>query len=289
MNIEYVNLQNQPFILDYQHRSTGEEWTKFHAHQGMEFLFIVEGAGKIVVNRKIFPVSSNMLVIFQPYQLHKVQMYSQKIPYLRSILNFDPLYLESFIQPFQSLYSYYRHIWKSEIVKPIFPLQRDGRIIASLFERLHNTLDSTSLELTKEKYVLFMLSLLQIISTKNETMDSRVFGEGRPLRISEKIMEWMEDHYKEEFSLDSLGQDLHLSTYHLSHVFSEETGTSITAYKNGRRLREACQLLCTSDYTIRVIAEKSGFTDISYFSQLFKKQIGISPKEYRLSSAEQFV
>ncbi|MNC49597.1 HTH-type transcriptional activator RhaS [compost metagenome] len=137
--------------------------------------------------------------------------------------------------------------------------------------------------------MLFILSLLQIVSSKNEALNSRVFGGGRPLRISEKIMEWMEDHYKEEFSLESLGNDLHLSSYHLSHVFTEETGTSITAYKNARRLREACHLLCTSDYAIREIAEKSGFTDISYFSQLFKKQIGISPKEYRLSSAEQFV
>jgi AraC-like DNA-binding protein len=94
-------------------------------------------------------------------------------------------------------------------------------------------------------------------------------------------MEWVEQHFREELSLKQLASELHLSSYHISHLFQEHTGFTITDYMTARRLKEACLLLSTTSYSIRDIGQNIGLNSDSYFIQLFKKHIGVTPKQYR--------
>ena len=72
----------------------------------------------------------------------------------------------------------------------------------------------------------------------------------RKLRYSEKIMNWLEAHYAEEISLDTLAEHLHISKYYVSRISKQETGATLMDYILARRVKQACQLLVTSSSSI---------------------------------------
>jgi AraC-like DNA-binding protein len=74
---------------------------------------------------------------------------------------------------------------------------------------------------------------------------------------------------------------LHLSPYHISHLFKRHTGVTLSDYMTNRRLREACALLANTDKQVGDIAREVGGFSAPYFCQLFKKHKGVTPQSYR--------
>ena len=68
---------------------------------------------------------------------------------------------------------------------------------------------------------------------------------------------------------------------YISHLFKKHCGKSIRAYTNDLRISEAKKLLKNTGLSIKEISERTGFFDSNYFSNSFKKETGVSPKEYR--------
>ena len=98
------------------------------------------------------------------------------------------------------------------------------------------------------------------------------------------VKRYIDVHYKENISLDTLTDMTHVSKYHLVHAFTKEYGVSPINYMISCRIEEAKQLLKNDDYTLSFITRMLGFSSPSYFSQTFKKIVGISPNEYRKKS-----
>lgn len=94
-------------------------------------------------------------------------------------------------------------------------------------------------------------------------------------------MDWIENHYTAPFRLDDLAKSLHLSPYHVSHLFKEATGVSITDYIATRRIHRSIQLLTATKRPISLIAEEIGLSNSSYFCKLFKSRTGVTPHQYR--------
>ncbi|MGU3566523.1 helix-turn-helix domain-containing protein [Paenibacillus sp. D51F] len=131
--------------------------------------------------------------------------------------------------------------------------------------------------------MLCLLSILQHLEPFEKGMH---LGQDDPFmpRFSHTVMqmmEWIELHYKEKFDLHRMSEDLHLSTYYLSRMFRQSTGSSITEFIISRRLKEACLLLETTTKTAGFIAQEVGFHNGSYFSRVFKTSLGVTPKGYR--------
>lgn len=85
------------------------------------------------------------------------------------------------------------------------------------------------------------------------------------------------------FSASVLAERLHISPSYLRRLFQENLDLSPTEYLIRYRLAKAESLLSNGDFTITDIAERCGFFSAEYFSRIFKKKKGISPREYRKS------
>lgn len=81
-------------------------------------------------------------------------------------------------------------------------------------------------------------------------------------------------------SLDTLAQDLGITSQHLSSIFKEKIGVNFLEYATRLRMDYACTLLRRGDMSIRDISEKCGYADMIYFKKLFQKTFGVSPREY---------
>jgi two-component system response regulator YesN len=87
--------------------------------------------------------------------------------------------------------------------------------------------------------------------------------------------------YSENLSLDEVAQQLFISPYYLSHLFSEELKVTFHEYLTRIRMDEAKRLLSDRSLTIMEISFRVGYDDPNYFSKVFKKNIGVSPTQYR--------
>lgn len=97
-----------------------------------------------------------------------------------------------------------------------------------------------------------------------------------------KVKQYISEHYNnDQLSLQDIARQLGVSPSHMSKVFSQETGQTMTEFLTGTRIRKAMELLKTTRQKTFEIAFEVGYNDQHYFSNLFKKVTGMTPMEYR--------
>ncbi|MGG4130782.1 AraC family transcriptional regulator [Paenibacillus illinoisensis] len=102
-----------------------------------------------------------------------------------------------------------------------------------------------------------------------------------------QVLQYIQTHYREHMTLDTLAHHFNYSSRHLSMQFKRKTGSSPIDYLIQLRLTEAKKLLGYSDTTLRDIAAEVGYSDVYYFSRLFKKHVGMPPIRYQQKVREQ--
>lgn len=102
-------------------------------------------------------------------------------------------------------------------------------------------------------------------------------------RIS-TLLDWIDEHYAEQLSLDRLAEVSGLSKKYICRIFKKYTDRTPIGYINEIRIENACYELTNAEASITDIAYNNGFEDVSYFSKLFKSHKGVSPSEYKKRS-----
>lgn len=100
--------------------------------------------------------------------------------------------------------------------------------------------------------------------------------------IITRAAEYIENAYRRpSLNLDEIAERLSINRATLHRKFTEELNISPGNYIIKLRIKKACALLENSNYSIKTIAYSTGFSDQLYFSKVFKKQMGMTPTEYR--------
>lgn len=95
------------------------------------------------------------------------------------------------------------------------------------------------------------------------------------------IIEYVENHYHEPITLNDIGECIYTSTYYASRIFKQETGKNFTDYLNEFRIEKAKEFLMDVQNKVYEVADMVGIPDAHYFSKLFRKYVGLTPREYR--------
>ena len=103
----------------------------------------------------------------------------------------------------------------------------------------------------------------------------------RGSRECDLVRRYIDNHFKENLSLDQLSAIARINKYYLVHAFRKEFNTSPINYLIARRIQESRFLLAETNQPLSQIAQTLGFSSLSYFSQSFRRLEGITPKAYR--------
>ncbi|OTN75808.1 hypothetical protein A5886_000884 [Enterococcus sp. 8G7_MSG3316] len=95
------------------------------------------------------------------------------------------------------------------------------------------------------------------------------------------IQRFIQDNYTKSLSLSELADTFHFSYTYLSAFLSAKLKMSFSDYLKNIRLEKAKELLVQSDFNLSEISEAVGYSDISYFSRIFKKEFQVTPSKYR--------
>ncbi len=104
--------------------------------------------------------------------------------------------------------------------------------------------------------------------------------------LVERVNSYIKDNYFEDLTLQSIADVFYISPNYLSSIFNEKNKISLSDYINEIRIEKAKEYLTKSNMKISMIGRKVGYNNLSYFSHIFKKFTGFTPKEYRVKNKE---
>lgn len=99
--------------------------------------------------------------------------------------------------------------------------------------------------------------------------------------IADNLKKYIDEHYREEISLEFLAEQFHFSREYIGRIFRAKHGFAVYEYILQVRMKQAVELLRNPKLTLPVIADFLGYSNANYFSKAFRRFYGISPSDYR--------
>ncbi|AFH61698.2 helix-turn-helix domain-containing protein [Paenibacillus caseinilyticus] len=272
----------EPYLFDYRRTSLHDFKEVFHAHPEMEFTYVHEGEGNLILEGRTYAISPGTLLMFHPFQLHRIRMdVAPGRPFVRTLLIFDPAVLQPYWSQFPALKEFFQSLKLSQPVSPPLCLA-PGDPAVSLLTQFHDTLPQLAPHETQEEYAFLLLGFLRQLRRFRQPAAGPAAPASRCSHRAEEIMQWIQRHYADPFELERLARELHISRYHAAHLFKEATGTTILSYVHATRVRHACVLLRQTLLAIPEIGIRTGYPNPSYFCRVFREAMGTTPHQYRL-------
>lgn len=109
----------------------------------------------------------------------------------------------------------------------------------------------------------------------------------RAVNIIDMARTYIDSHYNENITLETIADLVHLSPNHFSNLFSEKMGVTFIQYLTNVRIEKAKVLLLNKSFKTYEVGDMVGYSNPHYFSRIFKKNTGMSPMEYREKLAKE--
>ena len=236
-----------------------------HWHEEIEILFFTQGQANLLCNLKELHVKKGDIVFVNSKELHTGTICGYGSAYYCVQLNT----------------AFFHNLIGREYV--IFKNLVRDKECASMFSRIIEQASDHSfggvMELKKQLYEFFSLMCTRYVSEIiNEDDYKKQFCR---LDTFNAAVEYINRHYNEELSVNTLASKFFISPSYFSHLFKKNSGKGVIEYINEVRVSRARALLETTDTPIGDIALAVGFGDINYFSRKFKELTGVSPSEHR--------
>ena len=240
-----------------------EEWSSsLHTHGCAELFFITDGHGKFLTQNDAFPVALHDMVIVNAGVPH-TELSQAESPLQYIVLGVEGLEAMAGSDGYAMLHLHTG--WKELMACLHLMLQEVYDTLPGCEDACRHLLEVVLIRLERQRGLSFA----------DESAGSRASRE------CDLVRRYIDNHFKENLTLDQLAQMAHLSKYYLVHAFRREFGASPISYLIGRRIEESRFLLRETDHTLSLIAQMLGFSSLSYFSPCFRRVEGISPMEYR--------
>lgn len=239
-----------------------------HTHHFTELFYITRGRGNFFIENKTFSVKENDLVIVNPNVSH-TEMGCANTPMEYIVLGINGLQFKNEIDDAHSDYSVYN-----------FPHSREelGIYLKMLLKEVQKKNDNFESICQNLLEILIWIIIRETKAVLSITPAKKITKECR------FIEQYLDEHFTEDITLQTLSNLTYLNKYYLVHAFKNYKGTSPINYLIEKRISEAKHLLATTNYPIAKIATLVGFSSQSYFSQVFRKEVNMSPNEYRKAS-----
>lgn len=248
-----------------------------HWHKEWEFLHIVQGEFDLFVNAKELHISAGEFILLSEGTIHGC------IPHncIYEAIIFDPRIL------------FHTQPLLRKLLKPNYNQQR-------VFPIIYPADDSSGIDLLT--YFFFLLhnqgighemevfGTLCLILGRIERQNYWVplettSASSRKLAILKQCLDYIEEHYTQDLSLDSLAEQVGMTPRYFCRFFKEMTSKPPMEYLNAYRIEMASIDLLESKKSVTEIAYDNGFHDLNYFIRAFKKQKGLTPGQYMHQNA----
>ena len=269
-----------PFLVSYQCLSEYDSNSfMWHCHPEIEITYVKEGSMHYRINNRSFHLKEGDIIFCNSNALHSGEMENQEdcsyIP-----ITFDP----------KLIYGFFQSTICTRYVDPVIQNLAVCAVHIDYSEKWHETFRDRMLEvisLDKKKPDFYELDISirmqllwrllvehlphQPVSTTSD------FTEYERIR---RILSYIEQNYMNQITLDDISEHIHLCESECTRLFKRHMNTTLFSFLQEYRIERSLEYLNTKE-SISSIAEKTGFSDSNYYSKVFAKVKGCSPREYR--------
>lgn len=261
----------------YRYRDSYLNNVALHHHDFYEVYLFLNGNVNYTIESRNYHLLPGDILLISPLELHQPRITLEKHPYERIVLWVNKSFLEQFSTPHTTL----THCFDSTVpghtnLLRLAPTPRQH--VTDLMERLVAETNSADYGSDLASIGCLIQLLVELNrQAANSAQHHELTDKSGP--IVTNVLNYINDHYHEELSLDMLASRFFVNKYHLSHEFNRLVGTSIYRYVIQKRLVIAKQML-SDGLPPTDVYQHCGFGDYSNFYRAFKAEYGISPKGF---------
>lgn len=262
----------------YYYSDRPENAVSEHTHDYYEFYFFLEGNINIRVEGKPINIQPGDFLVIPPGVRHNPEFLDNTTPYRRFVLWISTDYCKhlmvqapefGYLCQLSSTAKEYR--FSNDVMSA-------NEITAAMFTIIEEIKGS---RFGRDAMVSSRINLLLMMLNRLVYESRNVAGASAKARLSTVLADFINAHLEEDLTLERLEKEFFVSRYHIEHVFKEDYGISLHKYIQMKRLY-ACRDAIGSHKSIQETYLMYGFKDYSVFFKAFKKEFGISPREYQL-------
>lgn len=263
-NLKTVCFDNDLQIEAYQFTGVEQNFPN-HFHDYYVIGLIEVGQRQLTVNQQNYQIGPQDLLTFNPLDKHACEQIDG------GLLSYRCFNIKA--EVFAS------------VVKKIFDCEKLPQFeapvqvqtpFASTYRKLHECIMSGGSILEKEE--LFLLLMQQILSSY-ANFDQSIASQSVRQEI-EEVCDYLQDHYSERISLDTLADIAKLNKYSFLRTFTRWKGITPYRYLETLRINQA-KVLLEKGMPVAEVAHRTGFSDQSHFTSYFNLLIGLTPKQYQ--------
>lgn len=234
----------------------------------------VEGAGRVFDGADSFMVDPGDLLLFPPQAVHYYGRDPAATKWWHRWIYFQPrAYWRNWLE------------WEWSVRGVHILRNKGGRFFREMFnlfvevEQLSMPTDSLSVDLAFNRLEAILLSCARVdraAQMKNVPIDDRVLA----------ACTMISSNLQQPISVREVAAKVCLSTSRLSHLFHKHVGMGVLQWRDSQRIQYAMQLLRVTNVPIKSLSQMVGYDDPLYFSRVFRRHLGMSPRHFRARSME---
>lgn len=273
---------NFPQLPDFIHQESLETRSKMynweineHIHTELFQLFMLKkGKGKLISGKQKIELNSPCIITIPSNTLHGF-MFDFNVE--GEVITFSESYFEDLLKNAPNILLTIEHL------RPLNFAENEV-----LFEKLSNYIDQIIEELEEELphknlavQALFQLFFTQIYRINILQNESNTGSDNKTLKHFQAFQKLIKQSIQETKSIHEYAKLLNITPVHLNRICRMVAQKSATQFINEYLIEEAKKYILNTDYSISEVSYFLNFSDPAYFTRLFKKMTGITPKEYR--------
>lgn len=269
-----------PFLVSYQKLSEYESGSfMWHWHPEIEITYVQKGTMCYKVNHMVYHLKEGDIVFNNSGALHSGTMENQK----------DCAYIPVTFDP-RLIYGFFQSTINSKYVDPVIQDSMLPAICIDQSESWHKPFREYLLriiDLDEKKPDFYELDITICLQSMWRLLLEHITYEPQASRENsleydriKKILSYIEENYQNKITLNDIAGHIHLCESECTRLFKRHMNTTLFAFLQEYRIERSLEFL-QDDQPVSAVADKAGFSDPNYYSKVFAKIKGCSPREYR--------
>lgn len=269
-----------PFLVSYQKLSEYESGSfMWHWHPEIEITYVQKGTMCYKVNHMVYHLKEGDIVFNNSGALHSGTMENQKD------CAYIPVTFDS-----RLIYGFFQSTINSKYVDPVIQDSMLPAICIDQSESWHKPFREYLLRiiaLDEKKPDFYELDITICLQSMWRLLLEHITYEPQTSRENsleydriKKILSYIEENYQNKITLNDIAGHIHLCESECTRLFKRHMNTTLFAFLQEYRIERSLEFL-QDDQPVSAVADKAGFSDPNYYSKVFAKIKGCSPREYR--------